>query len=382
MNYDNLNTEQKHHSIKKRNLIKGEDLKDIKWIYFKKNRTAILITKSSQKTKTTMTSLVTTTTTSTITNQIIHSGNLLNNMNNNVNGNAQWLEPFSITLKKDEEESDEEEADLTKTTTSIMSHSQASGEIICEKNLTRIAIFYSSKDELNCDEFQSKESSNMLKCKDDLLESKFIKKLKQFYYVRMEPLLIHKSKMICQKSKKVKHTFDRIYLKELNLLFINNQTNLSKNSRDMASLIIPPPSARVKYVYTSPNKTDYLVCNLKTKNYNVRRRLVWKLYLITKHKSCLSSFTNTSFLSPSPADLIVIENENDLSGELTNYSQSQDTNHNNNFTGNSFYSPTIKITSTKLNTFETYRPANKLPNDTVDYIEDDFSGKHETQKLK
>ena len=65
----------------------------------------------------------------------------------------------------------------------------------CEKNLTRLTVFYSSLDTLNCSE--TIRNSSLLKCFDELLERKLFDKLDKFYYLKLQPLLIPKEKTIC-----------------------------------------------------------------------------------------------------------------------------------------------------------------------------------------
>ena len=306
-----LNLKNIQHLINKRNTIKHQNLNDTQWKYFKSNKSAVLIIKNTTK------------------NTAI------------VKPPAQWLEPFSFKFKEElvnnegnvkwpgmryttlryfnnEIIADSEEPSATRTPidtrTTITSEEttnkllNSSREIFtCDRNLTRIAIFYSNKDELNCMETKTanvtKSSDVDLKCKDDLLETKFIKKLKHFYYVQLEPLLIARNKMNCIVNKRNK-SFDSIYLKQLDMLFVNNSTNLTVMEKKQSKM------TKIKYVYdTNQDQFIYLTCNLITKNNHVRKRLVWKLYLMTKNETCMPSFSFP--LSPSPASLILIDDANE-----------------------------------------------------------------------
>jgi hypothetical protein len=193
----------------------------------------------------------------------------------------------------------------------------------CANNLTRVAIFYSGKDELNCIETVAAKSSHhadpdpsqvMLQCKDETLESKFLTKLSEFYFVQMEWLPVSKDKLKCIRNKKRnnrKGSFETIYLKQLNTLFVNNNSNSSSIPIVINETNVRP---RVKFVYDLPNAAGstaddeiHLTCNLITKNYNVRKRLVWRFHFMTRSEECAAPFVTS--LSLRPASLVLINDK-------------------------------------------------------------------------
>lgn len=293
-----------HKELNNRRVAKRDTLNnmdDIKWLYFKGNKSVVLLTKSS----------ITSSTKSGL-----------------VKAPAQWLEPFSFkfanahdpketsrplkihtTLSKSTTRNKESRSTLTTTIANKVTKTQSlltttGSQIKCERNLTRIAIYYSNKDELSC----LAVNSTSYKCKDELLEAKFFKKLKKFYYVQLEPLTLSVEKLSCVPNRQ-KSTFDSIYLKQLDLLLVNNRSNLSlaepQSLRANRSM-----NTRVKYVYDAEvpnNTTRYYTCNLITKSYNVRKRLVWRLYLMVKNESCVPEFS--SHLATLPASLVLINDK-------------------------------------------------------------------------
>jgi hypothetical protein len=143
----------------------------------------------------------------------------------------------------------------------------------CERNLTRLTVFYSSLDRLNCSEVA--RNSSLLKCFDELLERKLLDKLGKFYYLKLKPLLIPKAKTIC-----------------VNISINNNMsTNKIKNemleseNNKMSSIYF---NEIEKENFLSENALEHsLNCTLITKKSTNRKKLIWRLYLLLKNQTCI-----------------------------------------------------------------------------------------------
>lgn len=196
----------------------------------------------------------------------------------------------------------------------------------CERNLTKLTVFYSSADKLNCYEVLS--NTSLLRCVDDLLETKLIVKLSYFYYVQLQPLFIFKSKMICSfkngtylngsSSRKptgitrpltVTASQQQSSTEAGNLMSESSEEELGMSPTATSTRTpLGSKNATIKKLKNALGKTssslnlneydevnylnsydsrESLSCTLITKKASNRKKLIWKLYLILKNQSCI-----------------------------------------------------------------------------------------------
>ncbi len=157
----------------------------------------------------------------------------------------------------------------------------------CERNLTRLTVFYSNSDRLYC---YNATNETLLKCIDDILESKLMLKLGQYYYIQLQPLLIAKSKMVCSNS-----TIQEKYEFLTKTSTTKYSTTKWSNTKSTNALIASSTATNSIY-FDEFEKENYLrkmnlknsfVCNFMTKKSTNRKKLVWKLYLILKNQTCI-----------------------------------------------------------------------------------------------
>ena len=127
----------------------------------------------------------------------------------------------------------------------------------CQRNLTKLTMFYTNSDKLIC--YQLAFNTTLYKCNDDILEKKLVMKLGQYYLIQLKPLIVIKSKISCANSSS---------------FFTNESKPLSK------------PSS----IYYDEKQS--LICNFITKKATNRKKLVWKLYLILKNQTCIPYLTH------------------------------------------------------------------------------------------
>lgn len=170
----------------------------------------------------------------------------------------------------------------------------------CERNLTRLTVYYSSSDKLICHSTPSKTNLTLLRCIDDLLETKLIVKLGQYYYIKLQPLLIYKTKMVCSddeidSSSSTETSIEsdaRTTTASLSSVEYDDESNQSTellNSPDInQNLENSTPvyfNLNDKENYLKKlNDKDSLNCSLRLKKPTNRKKLVWKLYLILKNQ--------------------------------------------------------------------------------------------------
>lgn len=187
----------------------------------------------------------------------------------------------------------------------------------CERNLTRLTVFYSNKDKLNC--FEAVRNASLLKCFDDLLETKLLAILGSFYYIQLQPLLISKSKVQCSTNQTFSNSsFFSSTTASSNQLTIEddeheeestNINNTATNETPFLKLTNPEQLAisatEPAPIYFNHNEKDNylskiylknsLNCTLITRKSSNRKKLVWKLYLILKNQTCIPMETFRSY---------------------------------------------------------------------------------------
>ena len=150
----------------------------------------------------------------------------------------------------------------------------------CEKNLTRLTVFYSSLDRLNCTSMT--RNSTLLKCFDELLERKLLGKLGSFYYLNLRPLLIPKSKAICI-NRSMPMLEPNQSLINGSALFKNQK--LESETNQISSIYF---NEIEKENYLNENNFEHsLNCTLITKKSTNRKKLIWRLYLLLKNQTCI-----------------------------------------------------------------------------------------------
>lgn len=157
----------------------------------------------------------------------------------------------------------------------------------CEKNLTRLTVFYSSLDRLNCTEMA--RNSTLLKCFDKLLERKLLDKLGQFYYLNLKPILIPKSKSICVNRSVTSFYFQTSSVGS-DLLAINESASMKNENLQIKNNKISPIyfNEIEKESYLNENDFEHtLNCTLITKKSTNRKKLIWRLYLLLKNQTCI-----------------------------------------------------------------------------------------------
>jgi hypothetical protein len=249
-------------------------------------------------------------------------------------------------------------ANLTMTSSSNITNKLNINDYLnCERNLTKLTVFYSNSDKLTC--FEILTNSSLLRCIDDLLETKLVVKLSFFYHVQLQPLFIFKSKMVCSYK-------NGTWLKwsQAKLAAINNQTIMNKKatttrpdhfsaetSSEEETTAYPKNSTLIKlknvFQANRHHKTaqeeytegenymdafdprESLTCTLVTKKASNRKKLIWKLYLILKNQTCipLMNGPNQPIALPPPLKTInkFVEVKNNLkpldSGIVKNFSR-------------------------------------------------------------
>lgn len=168
----------------------------------------------------------------------------------------------------------------------------------CDKNLTRLTVFYSNIDKLNC--VESVHNQSLLKCIDDLLETKLIFKIGSFYFVQLQPLYISRHKMLCfyknntqVSGRSLKTTsqspLEYDYEDEVNN-FDQARSNILVANSSSTSTSIPVPRLidNVSPPYSaSPRMIDGFSCSVITKKPTNRKKLIWKVYLVLKNQTCV-----------------------------------------------------------------------------------------------
>lgn len=205
----------------------------------------------------------------------------------------------------------------------------------CERNLTKLTVFYSSSDKLTC--FEIFTNRSILRCIDDLLETKLVVKLSFFYHVQLQPLFIYKSKMICSYRNGTSLKWNQVkpYLQKVNSFHVaNNQrrtnSTRSHSSKQFLTEILSEKNIQNVATTNGYNSTliklknvlgihktteeeyikseayfekfdpnENLSCTLITKKSSNRKKLIWKLFLTLKNQTCipLLSETNLPFLA-------------------------------------------------------------------------------------
>ena len=151
----------------------------------------------------------------------------------------------------------------------------------CEQNLTRLTVFYSSMDTLKC--FETLRNASLLKCFDDLLENKLVTKLGTFYYLKLQPLLIPRSKTICE--PRASNSTTRTFQDPSPVPFSSTLANKLTTDKLVTSIYF---NENEKETFLSETKfVDSLNCTLQTKKSTNRKKLVWKLYLLLKNQTCI-----------------------------------------------------------------------------------------------
>lgn len=215
-------------------------------------------------------------------------------------------------------------SDLNSTKIITLPFTKSNNLIDCERNLTKLTVFYSNSDKLTC--FEIFTNRSLLRCVDDLLETKLVVKLSFFYHVQLQPLFIYKSKMICSYRNGTLLKWSQAKLASTNqqtnghnhagLLRRTSTRSVEHYSTEMSSeessnhltrktafnstlirlksvLSINKPKTveeefkeGVSYLNAfDPN--DSFSCTLITKKSSNRKKLIWKLFLILKNQTCI-----------------------------------------------------------------------------------------------
>jgi hypothetical protein len=193
----------------------------------------------------------------------------------------------------------------------------------CERNLTRLTVFYSNADVLNCHETLNGNNVTLLRCIDELLETKLIIKLGFYYYVQLQPLYISTHKMNCNASvnttkydggssstspsdspmskwptttSKIKITTSKLGSPLMNYEYedyadvspkISNETLISQLNGGKSARTVN--KADIEYLNKFKIRKASLACTLIMKKATNRKKLIWKLYLILKNQTCIPS---------------------------------------------------------------------------------------------
>lgn len=153
----------------------------------------------------------------------------------------------------------------------------------CEKNLTKLSVFYSNVDKLSC--FETQFNRSLLKCIDDLLETKLMRKIGLVYYVQLQPLFISKTKMNCVDAQDLPINWDLSLPKSTDEdeEYETNATNYF-NSLQKEEIGISDSHGFLSDFELLKNSFS---CTFVTKKATNRKKLIWKLYLIPKNQTCL-----------------------------------------------------------------------------------------------
>ena len=200
----------------------------------------------------------------------------------------------------------------------------------CERNLTKLTVFYSNSDKLTC--FEILTNNSLLRCIDDLLETKLVVKLSLFYHVQLQPLFIYKSKMMCSYRNGTLLKWSQAKLQQQSSQSYHHHRRMSTSVTTRSSSRLPVQHysaegsseedlnrAKTSSTYnstliklknvighkTNNHKTaeeeytegesylsafdprESLSCTLITKKSTNRKKLIWKLFLILKNQTCI-----------------------------------------------------------------------------------------------
>ena len=218
----------------------------------------------------------------------------------------------------------------------------------CERNLTKLTVFYSNADKLTC--FEIFTNSSLLRCIDDLLETKLVVKLSFFYHVQLQPLFIFKSKMMCsyRNGTWLKWSQEKLAAITNHTVLLNTRATTTTrpdhfsaeaSSEEETMMATHPKNstlAKLKNVFQANihHKTaqeeytegenymnafdakESLSCTLVTKKASNRKKLIWKLYLILKNQTCipLMNGPNQPILFPPPLKTVnkFVDSKNNL----------------------------------------------------------------------
>lgn len=153
----------------------------------------------------------------------------------------------------------------------------------CEKNLTKLTVFYSNTDKLSC--FETQFNRSLLKCIDDLLETKLMRKIGLLYFVQLQPLFIVKSKMNCFDSQDQAINWDLSLPKNL-----DDEEEYETNTTSYLNLVQKEEMANSEshgFLNDFELLKNSFSCSFVTKKATNRKKLIWKLYLIPKNQTCL-----------------------------------------------------------------------------------------------
>lgn len=165
----------------------------------------------------------------------------------------------------------------TTTTTMIQSTNRnfnINDYLSCERNLTRLTVFYSGIDILTC--VQPSNKSSLLKCMDEILETKLILKLGYFYYSQLQPLMISKTKMNCTEKESTNDEGEQS--EEKRKVSLKNFLISNRFKPKWSSSLIDAASFTGKSLFK---------CRLMLKKASHRKKLIWNLYLILKNQTCI-----------------------------------------------------------------------------------------------
>ncbi|CAF0824560.1 unnamed protein product [Brachionus calyciflorus] len=155
----------------------------------------------------------------------------------------------------------------------------------CDKNLTKLTVFYSNTDKLNC--FETQFNQSLLKCIDDLLETKLMLKIGILYYVQLQPLFISKNKMNCFDSKNNSIDWSMVTGPAKIEDEYEDETNNSLDYSTTRKSELSTSAESEGFLSDSENLKNSFTCTFITKKSTNRKKLIWKLYLIPKNQTCL-----------------------------------------------------------------------------------------------